>query len=109
MASGELPWSLAEPLAALVPDTEAMTCTERDDPATVAARAGDRSLVVVVRDPARHAWQEPVVRLARADGDAVVVDVGWPVGPFDRPTVLTRGVAPQLLHRAAQLLAASAW
>jgi beta-N-acetylhexosaminidase len=107
MASGELPWSLAEPLGRLVPGTEALAVTGSLDAAGVAARAAGRTLVVVVRDPARHAWQAALLDLAaRLDG-AVVVDVGWPteVGAVDRPLVRTRGVAPLLLEASAAALA----
>jgi beta-N-acetylhexosaminidase len=108
MASGELPWSLAEPLAELVPGTEAVAVTPSLDATAVemlAARAAGRTLVAVVRDPARHAWQAAVLDAARRHGDAVVVDVGWPTEQPDVATIRTRGVAPLLLRAAAQRLA----
>jgi beta-N-acetylhexosaminidase len=105
MASGELPWSLAEPLAELVPGTEALLVTGPVDPAAIAARASGRTLVAVVRDPARHAWQGAVLAAAQGRDDAVVVDVGWPTVELTGPMLRTRGVAPQLLRAAAATLA----
>jgi beta-N-acetylhexosaminidase len=105
MASGELPWSLAEPLAELVPGTEALPVTALIDPAAIAARARGRTLVAVVRDPARHPWQDAVLAAAQGQDDAVVVDVGWPTVELAGPMLRTRGVAPQLLRAAAATLA----
>jgi beta-N-acetylhexosaminidase len=70
-------------------------------------RADGRSLVVVVRDPARHHWQHAVLEAASAVDDAVVVDIGWPTEEPDVPTIRTRGAAPMLLGQAAALLAAA--
>ena len=53
MASGDLPWSLAEPLAARVAGVEAVAVASQSDAAQIAERARDRTLVVVVRDPLR--------------------------------------------------------
>jgi beta-N-acetylhexosaminidase len=105
MASGELAWSLAAPLAELGPGTEALLVTGPIDPAAIAARARGRTLVAVVRDPARHAWQDAVLAAAQGHHDAVVVDVGWPTVELSRPMLRTRGVAPQLLRAAAATLA----
>jgi beta-N-acetylhexosaminidase len=108
MASGELPWSLAAPLGRLLPGTDAVSVSGPLDAAAVAAlmaRAQGRSLVAVVRDPARHPWQADALRVADRTSAAVVVDVGWPTDQPDRPTVRTRGVAPQLLQAAARALA----
>jgi beta-N-acetylhexosaminidase len=111
MASGELPWSVAEPLAELVPGTEAVAATleatalDATAVEALAARAAGRTLVAVVRDPARHAWQAAVLDAARRHGDAVVVDVGWPTDQPDLATIRTRGVAPLLLRAAAQRMA----
>jgi beta-N-acetylhexosaminidase len=105
MASGELPWTLAEPLAALVPGTEALAVHAAGDLDGLAERAAGRSLVVVVRDPARHPWQAGALAVARRHPEAVVVDVGWPTEAAVLPTIRTRGVAPVLLRAAAALLA----
>jgi beta-N-acetylhexosaminidase len=102
MASGELPWSLGQPIAALVPDTEVVHVDGSTDLAEIARRARGRSAVVVLRDPVRHPWQLRLLRLP----PAVVVDVGWPSDlPVGLPAVRTRGVAPGLLAAAALRLA----
>jgi beta-N-acetylhexosaminidase len=115
MASGDLPWSLADPLAVLVAGTEAVGVTDESSALAAVARAAGRSLVAVVRDPLRHPWQRELLRLTSARADAVVVDVGWPADndliglPTDEktiPLVRTRGVAPGLLTAATALLAA---
>ena len=96
MASGELPWSLAEPLTQRVPGTEAIQATARVDVPT------GRDLVVVVRDPQRHEWQRALLELPAR----VIVDVGWPAElPEGVPHVRTRGIAPALLAAAADALA----
>jgi beta-N-acetylhexosaminidase len=102
MASGELPWSLAEPLAERVRGVDAIAAL---GPVELDAR--DRTLVLVVRDPARHAWQRDLLHAAAEHPRAVVVDVGWPTDlPAGVPLVRTRGVAPGLLRAAAATLAA---
>jgi beta-N-acetylhexosaminidase len=106
MASGALPWSLAEPLARLVGGTEGVAAGSAEDVAAIGARAGERSLVVVVRDPDRHAWQDAAVTLADGRPGSVIVDVGWPaLLTGETPVVRTRGVAPDLLRAAAAALA----
>lgn len=107
MASGELPWSLAEPLAVRIPGTEAWAVDGPIDPLLVAQRAAGRSVVVVVRDPDRHGWQHDIVRAALALPGAVLVDVGWPAVLPDAALVRTRGIAPGLLVAAAEVLAGS--
>jgi len=99
MASGELPWSLAEPLAARCPGTEAVAMTAGSPWPAV-----DRDVVLVVRDPHRHEWQQALLERAAA----VIVDVGWPAElPTGVPVLRTRGVAPGLLAAAADALARS--
>ncbi|HEU5265485.1 MAG TPA: hypothetical protein VFU35_02250, partial [Jatrophihabitans sp.] len=100
MASGELPWSLGEPLAELLPGTDVVrTDGPHDlDPA--------RDLVLVVRDPQRATWQQPMIAAAAQHPRGVVVDCGWPGELPDVPLVRTRGVAPGLLRAAAHTLAA---
>jgi beta-N-acetylhexosaminidase len=108
MASGELPWSLAEPLAARVAGVESLAVGSRADAAQVLDRAGHRTLVVVVRDPLRHEWQDALVEAASMHPSAVIVDVGWPAElPAGVPVIRTRGIAPGLLAAAADRLAAS--
>jgi beta-N-acetylhexosaminidase len=94
MASGDLPWSLGDPLAKLLPGTEVVRTSETIDLDT------DRDVVLVVRDPQRATWQLPMIGQA-----AVVVDCGWPASITDVPVIRTRGVAPPLLQAAAHTLA----
>ena len=105
MASGELPWSLADPLAELVAGSQALDVTGPVDPTALLARAGGRTLVAVVRDPDRHEWQRTVLDAAAAHDSAVVVDVGWPSLLPPGPLLRTRGISPQLLGAAARILA----
>jgi beta-N-acetylhexosaminidase len=101
MASGELPWSLAEPLADLVPGTDVVRASG------VVDITADRDLVLVVRDPQRQTWQQPLLAAAvRHQRTAIVVDCGWPADIDGVPVVRTRGVAPGLLRAAARTLAA---
>jgi beta-N-acetylhexosaminidase len=104
MAAGELPWSLGTRLAELVPGTQTVAVEAATPPSTILARAVGRTLVVVVRDPIRHAWQQPYLDTAADRSDAVIVDVGWPTESSHVPTVRTRGVAPRLLDAAAARL-----
>jgi beta-N-acetylhexosaminidase len=108
MASGELPWSLAGPLAELIPGVEAVTFTAAGHARALAQLATGRPLVIVVRDPVRHAWQRAALDLAVGRTDSVVVDVGWPtLSPqaVGATLVRTRGAAPTLLVAAAAELA----
>jgi beta-N-acetylhexosaminidase len=104
LASGELPWTLGARLAARVPDTQTVPVD-----ATTAARpvldgAAGRTLIVVVRDPLRHAWQQPYLAAIAHRPGAVVVDVGWPTETPPAPIIRTRGVAPGLLDAAVDAL-----
>ena len=105
VATGALPWSLAEVIAARVPGTETLTV---DGPTSAAnpIRADDRSLVVVVRDPHRHPWQRAVLDAAMRHPDSVIIDAGWPADdlPDGVPLVRTRGVAPGLFAAVADVL-----
>jgi len=106
MASGDLPWSLARPLAARIAGVEERAVEDGMQAAEIAAHASGRSLVVVVRDPHRHQWQRALVDVARAHASAVIVDVGWPADlPPGVAIVRTRGVAPGLLQAAADRIA----
>lgn len=107
MASGALPWSLAERLSPLLPGTDVLSASGPLEESEVLGRAAGRSLIVVVRDPSRHGWQQSLIQAARRHPAAVVVDVGWP-SEYEPgvPLVRTRGVAPGLLAAAAELLAA---
>jgi beta-N-acetylhexosaminidase len=108
MASGELPWSLAEPLAKRIPGITALAVHDRAGAEAVLDAARGRGLVVVVRDPVRHDWQAALLAAAALHPAAMVVDVGWPTEQLTQaPVIRTRGVAPALLAAAADLLAGS--
>lgn len=100
MASGELPWSLGEPLAELVPGTEVL----RVDTEVDGLDRAERSLVLVVRDPHRATWQLRMIDAASRHPSAVVVDCGWPAD-ITGTVLRTRGIAPGLLRAAAHTLA----
>jgi hypothetical protein len=112
MASGSLPWSLADRIRRLAPDTEALLVEGEIRPDTVLAGSSGRGLVCVLRDPSRNRWQESVLAAATqhaSAGDPVVlVDVGWPARlpepAASLPIVRTRGIAPSLLDAAAAVL-----
>jgi hypothetical protein len=105
MASGDLPWSLAEPLRKRLPGTEGrdvhLASLRRDAPPEVPQRGQERDVVLVLRDPVRHRWQLELIPQA-----TVIVDVGWPAELDTRtPVIRTRGIAPKLLDAAAMRLA----
>jgi hypothetical protein len=108
MASGELPWSLAEPLARRMSGVTALDVRAGEAAGRAREQARGRSLVLVVRDAARHDWQGALLDAARVHPNAVVVDVGWPDRVPDVPCVRTRGIAPGLLTAAAELLSSAA-
>jgi len=106
MASGEMPWSLAEPLASRVDGVEACPVRTEVDVKDAVERVGERTLVVVLRDPLRHPWQRELLESAGRHPSAVVVDVGWPTELAEgAPTIRTRGISPGLLAAAADVLA----
>jgi beta-N-acetylhexosaminidase len=124
---GQTPWGVAGPLGELRPGTTSVRLTERElapgDDALerlVLGPATGRALVVVVRDAARHAWMShAVAHLLRGRPDAVVVEMGVPMGAVSGAVHLntygaTRvsgiaaaeiltGAAPLLLRPAALL------
>ena len=86
MATGDLPWSF---------ELSGADRLQIDGPTALP----DRQVVLVVRDPQRHTWQQDL--LARAH---VVVDCGWPADIVNIPVIRTRGIAPALLRAAAHTL-----
>ncbi|MFC8079369.1 glycoside hydrolase family 3 protein [Streptomyces sp. NPDC057307] len=91
---GQTPWGVAAPLSDLLPGTTSVRLTEADlaesgalpDLVDLLERkvldpAAERSLVVVVRDAARHGWMSAAMtRLLGSRPDAVVVEMGVPNG-----------------------------
>ena len=106
VATGELPWSVAQAIAARAANTDIAFADGPMNADVIESRAQGRSLVVVVRDPRRHPWQQSLLDAAARRQDSVIVDVGWPAEdlPRDVPLVRTRGIAPSLLAAAAELL-----
>lgn len=113
MATGDLPWSLADRVAFRNPGTEVLLVRGSLDAEELRVRAAGRPLVAVIRDPGRNPWQAQVldaaVRHAAAGQPTVLVDLGWPAelsgAAAGLPLVRTRGIAPGLLDAAAELLA----
>ena len=76
MAADPARHSLCAILRELHPQTEAIR-VDGDGTLTIAVHG--RHLVLVVRDPQRHAWERTLIeRLLAANPSAVVVDVGYP-------------------------------
>jgi len=106
VASGELPWSLIDELAALVDGVDGLRVDAPGDAAELLRRAEGRSLVLLVRDPDRESWQHLLIEAAAGHPEAVLVDAGWPMPvPAGLPVLRTRGIAPGLLRAAAAVLA----
>lgn len=103
VAAGPTSWTFGPRLAAGLPGTTTVT-VDGDRPLDVGAISGGRPVVLVVRDVARHPWQQALLAQLVPARD-VVVDVGW---PWDPPagvaTVRTRGTAPAQLAAAADVL-----
>jgi len=80
MASGFIPWGVAEPLAER--GARVTKFEHRDGPielAPIVRKAGGRSLVLTVRDLHRHEWQQQAAAaLLDARPDAVVIEMGLP-------------------------------
>ncbi|MFF5180976.1 glycoside hydrolase family 3 protein [Micromonospora sp. NPDC000316] len=75
----ETPWGIGAPLGGLLPGTTTVRYAEPDVPADPGAAAGDRPLVLVVRDLHRHHWMRAAVQRAlAARPDAIVVELGVP-------------------------------
>jgi beta-N-acetylhexosaminidase len=89
-------------------DTEVVAVHDRpDDAAGLARSANGRALVVVLRDAARHPWQQAVAsELLGLRPDAVVVETGLPGWLPERATasVETYGAGRVNLEAAAELL-----
>ena len=114
IAAGAVPWGVAAPLGSLDPTTTVTRIGEGDDHAVASAlvAAAGRPLVVVVRDAHRRPAQAAALAtLVAARPDAVVVDMGWPGDPADRPAttawITTHGASRASGEAAARVLAAA--
>jgi beta-N-acetylhexosaminidase len=80
MASGVIPWGVAEPLAGR--GARVTKSDHRDGPielVPIVRKAGGRSLVLTVRNLHRHEWQrQAAAALLDARPDAVVIEMGLP-------------------------------
>ncbi|MDF2749133.1 MAG: glycoside hydrolase family 3 domain protein, partial [Gaiellaceae bacterium] len=98
----------AHGLAALWPGAvEARVREGHDDAAALAEREQGRPLVLVVRDAARHRWQQRLAaELLGSRPGAVVVEVGLPgwAPPDGAALVETHGAGRASLAAAAELL-----
>ncbi|MGI5348936.1 glycoside hydrolase family 3 protein [Streptomyces sp. CA-250714] len=105
----ETPWGPAAELERMVPGTRTGTygSADGDVGARVPADAGERPVVVVVRDLHRHAWMaEAVRRIAAARPETVVVEMGVPQAPPQGALhIATHGAARVCGRAAAEVIA----
>jgi beta-N-acetylhexosaminidase len=101
------PWGIAAPLARLVPGTTAARIADGNGALPAAlADAGDRPLVLVVRDAHRYPWiTDALGRALAARPDAIVVEMGVPVTVTGAVHVATYGATSVAGQAAAELLA----
>jgi beta-N-acetylhexosaminidase len=108
IAAGEVPWGLATPLAQRGVQVTAIEVHGPPvDVAGLAASAAGRSLVLVVRDLHRHAWEAAAAdELLALRPDAVVVEMGLPAcrPHAARAYIATYGAARVCGLAAAELL-----
>ncbi|RKN16117.1 glycoside hydrolase family 3 protein [Micromonospora musae] len=101
----ETPWGIGAPLSRLLPGTTTHRYAEPDVPADPVAGAGDRPVVLVVRDLHRHDWMRAGVRRAlAARPDAVVIELGVPELVVGAVHVATHGATRAAGLAAAELL-----
>ncbi len=103
----DTPWGIAAPLARLVPGTTAVRIADANGALPAAlADAGDRPLVLVVRDAHRYPWITDALGTAlAARPDAIVVEMGVPVTVAGAVHVATYGATSVAGQAAAELLA----
>ncbi|MFD0266848.1 glycoside hydrolase family 3 protein [Streptomyces sp. NPDC127106] len=103
----ETPWGVAAELAALVPGTASGVYPQGAAAGDVLAAAGDRTVVVVVRDAHRHPWMVEVLdALVAARPDTVVVEMGLPrAEPRGALYIATHGAARVCGRAAAEAIA----
>ncbi|MGW8781556.1 glycoside hydrolase family 3 protein [Streptomyces sp. NPDC055796] len=103
----ETPWGVAAELAALVPGTASGVFPEGATAAEVLAAAGERTIVLVVRDEHRHPWMAAAVEaLVEARPETVVVEMGVPrAEPRGALHIATHGASRVCGRAAAELIA----
>ncbi|MFE7621474.1 glycoside hydrolase family 3 protein [Streptomyces sp. NPDC057496] len=104
----ETPWGVAAELARLLPGTETDTySSETEEPVDAVLRAaGERRIVVVVRDVHRHAWMAGALdALVARRPDTVVVEMGVPQSaPVGALHIATHGAARVCGLAAAEVI-----
>ncbi|GLW34777.1 glycoside hydrolase family 3 protein [Actinoplanes regularis] len=107
----ETPWGIGAPLADLLPGTTSVRFGAEDlegssDPASlVLAGAGDRPLVLVVRDVHRHPWvADALADVLEIRPDAIVVEMGIPVKVVGGVHVATFGATRACGLAAAEII-----
>ncbi|KMO98744.1 glycoside hydrolase family 3 protein [Streptomyces roseus] len=103
----ETPWGVAAELAALVPGTASGVYAEGATAADVLAAAGERTVVLVVRDAHRHPWMaQAMAALVEARPETVVVEMGVPrAEPRGALHIATHGASRVCGRAAAELIA----
>jgi beta-N-acetylhexosaminidase len=82
IAVGDVPWGIAAPLRALDPSVVSHDVDRPAGADGLAREAGERPVVVVVRDAHRQRWQREVIAaVERVRPDVIVVEMGWPGEP----------------------------
>jgi beta-N-acetylhexosaminidase len=107
VAAGEAGHSFGEAVQRAWPAAAVVTVRGAADPAALLTEARGRPLVIVLRDPARHAWQRDLASsLVGGRPDAVVVDVGIPgwLPEGTRRSIATHGTGRVNLEAAAAAL-----
>jgi beta-N-acetylhexosaminidase len=108
VAAGPAAHGLGSAICERRPESEVVAVHDRpEDTAALARSASSRPLVVVLRDAARHPWQQAMAsELLRLRPDAVVVETGLPGWLPARATasVETYGAGRVNLEAAAELL-----
>ncbi len=103
IAAGKAGRGLGELLRERAPETVALVVEEDAASTAASIAAGDRQVVLVLRDADRHPWEQGAAgAVLAASPDAVVVDIGMPAG---RPAGV-RGYLATYGAREANLLAA---
>jgi beta-N-acetylhexosaminidase len=104
----ETPWGVGAPLDELMPGTTSVRLTADDLGGLpgVLADAGNRPLVLVVRDVHRHAWlAETLRRILDVRPDAIVVEMGVPVTVLGGVHIATFGATRACGRAAAEIIA----
>ncbi|MEU8247093.1 glycoside hydrolase family 3 N-terminal domain-containing protein [Nonomuraea sp. NPDC048916] len=101
------PTGITAALAALLPGTERVQLEPGGDLPPLGGRAsvGERPVVLVVHDAARHPWvRDRVAEAVRLRPDTIVVDTGIPDAPSGAAHLATHGVSRVSARAAAEWL-----